>query len=247
LRTPSHLSWAAWVMVAACGHAPPPKQEAARPAPAPVAAPAPAASEPDEIKVSGTLGTLNDEEIAGPFERRWDDVTRCFADTKNKTKLWYLAGKVELKIRVAHAGDIKSVYVSSSSVGSYDVERCILGVAKELSFSKPHGGSEAEFTYPIEFRGKAAITPWDGARVAPAMAKHKKDVSLCRKAMASRLPPSVMMTLYVAPGGKVTSAGFHADAPIDETFAQCLVDKSKVWRLDDPLGRIAKCTFGVLD
>jgi hypothetical protein len=233
------------MLISACSHAPP-KQEKAQPvAQAPAPAPQPAASEPDEIKVSGTLGTLSDEEIAGPFERRWDDVTRCFADAKNKTKLWYLAGKVELKIRVARAGDIKSVYVSSSTVGSYDVERCILGIAKELTFSKPHGGSEAEFTYPIEFRGKAAVLPWDGARVAPAMAKHKKDVSACRKSV--HLPPSVMMTLYVAPGGKVTSAGFHADAPIDDGFAQCLVDKTKLWRLDDPLGRIAKCTVGVVD
>ncbi len=242
----NRLRAAGWALVlVACGHAPVKKEEPPARVEAPPPAPPPVADNDDAIKVSGTLGTLNDEEIAGPFERRWDDVTRCFADAKNKTKLWYLAGKVELKVRVAHAGEIKSVYVSSSTVGSYEVERCILAIAKELTFSKPHGGSEAEFTYPIEFRGKAAIMPWDQARVAPVMAKHKKDVSLCRKAL--HLPPSVMMTLYVAPGGKVTSAGFHADAPLDETFAQCLADKTKLWKLDDPLGRIAKCTVGVLD
>jgi hypothetical protein len=197
------------------------------------------------MSVSGTLGTLSDEEIGGPFERRWDQVSRCFAEARAKSKLWYLAGKVELKIRVGQDGKPKTAFVSSSTVGHYDVERCILGIARELSFSRPHGGSEAEFTYPIEFRGKAAVMPWDGERLGPAMARHKKDVSACKRALAAALPPSVMMTVYVAPGGKVTSAGFHADAPLDDTFAMCLIEKCRTWRVDDPLGRIAKATVGV--
>jgi TonB family protein len=233
-------------VAAGCGHAPPPPAAPPPRASAPAlerSAPRPDAD--DEMKVSGTLGTLNDEDIAGPFERRWGEITSCF--TQAKSRLWYLEGKVELKFRVAHSGDPKAVYVSSSSVGSYDVERCILAIARELHFSKPHGGGEAEFTYPIEFHGKAALATWDEARVGPFLRKPKprRDVLDCKKQAQRGLPSSLTMTLYVAPGGKITSAGLAADAPIDDGLASCLVGKAQLWRLDDPLGKIAKATVSM--
>jgi TonB family protein len=233
------------LLVAGCSHAPPP---AAKPvAQAPAAAPAPVAkpAADEEMQVAGTLGTLADEEIAAPIQRRWDEITACFTDAKSK--LWYLDGRVELKFRVTHSGEPKSVYVSASNIGSWDVERCILTIARELRFSKPHGGGEAEFTYPIEFRGKAALATWDEARVAPLLKKPKprKDLHECRQ--KGRMPSSLTMTMYVAPGGKVTSAGLSADAPIDEQLAQCLVAKAQLWRLEDPLGKIAKATAPLRD
>jgi hypothetical protein len=234
-------------LLAACSHAPPKSEPA--PAPQPVAAPAPkpAAEDDDQIKVSGTLGTLNDEEVSGPFQRRWDDITQCFADAKGK--LWYLGGRIELKARVVKSGDLKSMYVVSSTLGNYDAERCILTIARDLHFSRPHGGSEAEFTYPIEFHGKSAVQEWDEARVAAKLhtPKVRGEIRECKQKSSNGLPPSVTLTLWVAPGGKITSAGMAADAPLDEGFAACVVGRARLWRVDDPLGKIAKCTVGVRD
>jgi hypothetical protein len=235
------------LLAAGCSHAPPPKSE---PAPAPVVerpAPRPAADADDEIKVSGTLGTLNDEEVSGPFQRRWDDITACF--TSAKSKLWYLGGKVELKFRVLHSGDPKNVYVVSSNIGSWEVERCILAIGRDLHFGRPHGGNEAEFTYPIEFHGKASVATWDAERVAPLLKKPKPrhDVFECKQKSPNGLPSSLQMTVYVAPGGKITSAGLAADAPIDDGFGACLVSKAQAWRLEDPLGKIAKATVQMSD
>ena len=233
---------AAWValLLAGCEHQapPPPPVEPVRQ----TAAPAPAPPEADDgIKVAGTLGSLNDDEISGPFQRHWDDITRCYRDAQER--LPYLGGKLEIKVRVGAAGEPKKVFVSSSTVGSYAAEKCIVGVTRTLSFSKPHGGSEAEFVYPLEFRGQRPVSPWEPERVQPAMTKHRRDVSVCRA--RGSLPSSLALTVYIAPGGKVTSAGLSADAPIDDTFAACLVDKTRLWRLEDPLGRIAKATVEV--
>jgi hypothetical protein len=232
------------ISLAAGSHAPPKNVEPASAAAAPPPAPRP---ETDEIQVSGTLGTLSDEEVSGPFQRRWDEITHCYQDATSK--LWYLGGKVELKVRVTKTGDPKAVYVSASTVGNYEAERCILAVARDLHFSKPHGGPEAEFVYPIEFRGKGSAQTWDEARVAPLLKKPKarKDVSDCRQRSVNGLPSALTTTVYVAPGGKVTSAGLSADAPLDEELASCLVGKIKLWKMDDPLGKIAKCTVGVGD
>jgi hypothetical protein len=230
-------------LAAGCAH-----QEKAPPPVEPVrqtVAPQPPPPEPeDEIKVSGTLGTLNDDEIAGPFKRRWDDITRCYGDAQSK--LPYLGGRVEIKLRVGAQGELKKSFVSSSTMGSYEAEKCILGVARELTFSRPHGGNEAEFTYPLEFRGAKNVSEWDGSRVKPTVTKHKRELSACKQ-RGGALPAGLALTVYVAPGGKVTSAGVSADAPIDDAFAACLVDKTRLWRLDDPLGRIAKATVQVGD
>jgi hypothetical protein len=232
---------AALLIGGGCAH------EAATPAPAP--APVAQTSAPqkheaaDEMKVAGTLGTLNEDEIAGPFQRRWDDITRCYDDVAGKQQ--YLGGKIEVKLRVAATGEPKSAFVVASTFGNYDAERCVLGVARELHFGRPHGGAEAEFSYPIEFRARRPVQTWEEARVTPSVVRHRKDVHECRAKLPGRLPPALSMTVYVAPGGKVASAGLAADAPLDDGFATCLVGKTKAWRLDDPLGKIAKATVGV--
>lgn len=226
----------------ACAHAPPKPA----PPPPPVAAPAPPPPAPEpaeEMQVSGTLGTLTDEDIGTPFQQRWDDITHCYQQAK--THLWYLGGRVELKIHIDHEGTPKTVYVASSSIGNYQAERCILEIARSLQFPKPHGGAEAEFTYPIEFHDRATVQTWDRARIEPALQRHKREIAQCHKKAPGRLPPDLELTVYVAPGGKVTSAGLAAGAPLDDGFATCLVEKTQKWRLDDPLGRIAKCTVPV--
>ena len=231
------------IFVAGCAHEAP-KPPPAAPPPE-IVRPAPKPEEPDQVQMAGGMGTLTDDEIAGPFQRRWDDITRCYTDATER--LNYLGGKIEVKLRVAATGDAKSAFVISSTFGNWDAERCVLTIARELHFAKPHGaGLEAEFTYPIEFHHKRAVTMWDGDRgVVAVAAKHKRDVSACKQKASNSPTPALTMTVYVVPGGKVASAGLSADAPLDDAFGQCLVGKSRAWRFDDPLGKIAKATIGV--
>jgi TonB family protein len=230
-------------LLAGCAH------EAPRPAPAaaPVVqeAPPPKHDEADEMKVAGTLGTLDEDEIAGPFQRRWDDITRCIDEVAQKQQ--FLGGKIEVKLRVTAAGDPKSAFIAASTFGNYEAERCVLAIARELHFARPHGGGEAEFSYPIEFHARRPVQTWEEARVEPSVARHRKDVHECKQKAPGKLPPALSMTVYVAPGGKIASAGLAADAPLDDAFAECLVGKTKGWRLDDPLGKIAKATVPVAE
>src|SRR5581483_3172515 len=244
--TKSKLMFAALWFVGCAHPAPAAVEPVAPPPPPPVArAPEPTDESKDDLKVQGTLGTLADEEVSGPFQRRWDDITNCYQQAQ--AKLWYLGGKIEVHVKVGKTGEPKTAYVSSSTFGNWDAERCVVSIARQLTFSRPHGGSEAEFSYPIEFRSRSAIVTWDAARVQPSLDKHKRDVAQCKVRAQNGLPQALTMTLYVAPGGKVTSAGFSADAPLDDELASCLVQKTRGWRLDDPLGKIAKATVGVRD
>jgi hypothetical protein len=240
MRRPASFMAVAALAWAACAHqAPPPvaKTEASAPPPEP-------AERRDDMAVEGTLGSLSEDDIAGPFQRRWDEITRCYEDAT--TRLSYLGGRIELKLRITQTGEPKSAYVVGSTFGNWDAERCVLGIARSLRFAKPHGGPEAEFTYPIEFRHKRAVTTWDGGRVEPSLARHKHDLDVCKAKLVAGVPPSLTLTLYVAPGGKVTSTGLAADAPLDDAFSACVVQKTRLWRLEDPLGTIAKTTVGLV-
>jgi hypothetical protein len=42
------------------------------------------------------------------------------------------------------------------------------------------------------------------------------------------------------------SAGVATDGPIDDAAAQCVVDRARGWRMDDPHGHVAKATTAVI-
>ncbi|MEO6951445.1 MAG: AgmX/PglI C-terminal domain-containing protein [Polyangia bacterium] len=252
------LVCAALALSACARHVPPPKVPEA-----PVAeeqpTSAPAAAREDGMQLEGQLGTLSGEDIAGAFKTRWPDVTRCSRSAQDK--LYYLHGTVQLKVRVGPDGAAESAYVEHSTLGSWEAEQCVLQVARGLVFPSPRGGKEAEFSYPIEVRARrpSPMVDWDEARIAPTVLRSKHDVGVCRgdaprgphKKHAKRtaltvLPSNLSLTLYVAPGGHVSSLGLAGEGPIDEAFASCLMTHALTWKVDDPRGRIAKATFAVV-
>ena len=261
------LRVAAFGLVAGCAkHVPPPSPPPVAPVEE-VKPPPPKPDHDDGLALEGTLGTIADDDIAQAFRTRWAEVTKC--SHAAQARLSYVTGTVQLKLRVGPDGVPKKAYVERSSLGNYEAERCVLDVARAIVFPKPQGGAEAEFTFPIEVRPRASspwVVAWEEARIAPSVQRSKKDIGLCRgealpqhakgrrhlaqRAKATRgplkdLPANLALTLYIGPGGKVSSMGFAAEGPLDEAFASCLYDRSKTWKLDDPRSQIAKATIGV--
>jgi TonB family protein len=93
----------------------------------------------------------------------------------------------------------------------------------------------------------------DGKALPPPPPPHKGKAKHPHHAHATPLPNGPMralpknlrLTLYIAPGGKVVTAGLSADGPIDPPMGQCFVGGASLWRLDDPGGRPAKVTVEV--
>lgn len=192
----------------------------------------------DGMQVEATYGQLPAEQVAARVSERMPAIKRCFDDLAGR--LWFLAGELELKGRVARDGSVRSVALTRSNVGSHEVERCIIGVIKELRLPPPQGG-EGEFTYPLEFTSSERsrqVARWPDAKIAPEMARHQGEVTTCLK---KRRP--LQVTVYIGPGGKVASAGLAAEEPIDERAAACLVKRVSDWILPDPLGQLAKASY----
>jgi hypothetical protein len=110
-----------------------------------------------------------------------------------------------------------------------------------MHFARPKGGAEAEFNYSWDFRARAAVRDWGTDDPNSHFGKHLKDLAQCDK--KGPVPPGLRVTFFVAPGGKVTSVGVGADAPVDANYASCVALRVQSWKFDDPLGKIARATY----
>lgn len=254
-----HL-WLSLLCLAACAkHVPPPK---APEPPPPHEEPAPKPEHDDGMQIEGQLGTISDEAIGHAFQEKWPDIARC--SQVAQMRFAYLNGTIELKIRVGKDGAPLKAYVERSTLGNWDAEHCVLEVARTITFPSPKGGNEAELTFPIEIKPKhGSVIAWEESRIAPTAERSRADAGVCRgdapvgkagkgkkrpntaPVAVKELPPNVSLTVYIAPGGHISSVGLAGEGPIDEQFAQCLVSRARTWRADDPRGRVAKATIGI--
>lgn len=191
-----------------------------------------------EFQVEGELGTLDQAAIDGRLATVSGAVNRCYAE--GVEKLWYLGGRLEVKVRVRRDGAVKQV-ATLSPLGNYAVEKCILGVLGGLRFSPPVGGREAEFEYGWEFRPRATIKRWDNHDVDRGVRSRLGELGACDKGRP--LPRGLKLTFFVLPGGKVGSVGVGAELPLGEGYAACVVARVSSWRFDDPLGVVARATW----
>lgn len=193
-------------------------------------------SEPDDIEVQGTKGTFLPGQIEEAIEPHGGALNACYQSFSKKTK--YVGGKLELKYVVGKDATLRHVQVAQSDLGSWTVEKCILDVARQVSFPAPKGG-DAEFTVPLDFTSPRSPDWWDESRADAEVGDVVSQLAECGAADA------VMVTLYVGPRGKVTSVGFASAAatPLGDDWADCAEAKIKTWVLTDPRGKIAKMSF----
>jgi hypothetical protein len=196
--------------------------------------------EPDDgLQVEGLRGRIETYDIQQGVEPHAQAIDDCF--TQNRGKRRWLGGQVELAFLVGAEGAVQTVHMSQSNLGAWPVERCLLALARGMTFVKPKGGPTAEFTLPLAFSSRTPPDDWDLARAGAEVATHEASLAECSEAGAA--PDSASITLYVGTRGQVQSVGFAASAPVDEAWATCAEQKILGWTLSDPRGRIVRLTF----
>lgn len=189
-----------------------------------------------KIGGDGVLGSLDEDVIQRALQPKLEEFGSCL---NRRRKLGYVGGTITLRYRVARDGGVKKLgYLSN--LGAWDIERCVLAIAREARFPRPRGG-EAEFEYPAAFRSKQRHKVWEGDRISADVHRQEKDLRECAGG-----PPSYALTFYIGAGGKTTSVGFSSTDPFGagiEAFAECVVEKARSWHFVDPLGEVVKSTF----
>jgi hypothetical protein len=197
-----------------------------------------------QVSGSGLGGQLDAPACEKVLREAAPEVKKCYEDAASR--LFYLGGRIEAKLTIGASGQLRAVALTTSTVGSYDVERCITTALGKLRFPPPKGG-DGELTYPVEFAAKTPVGSFseqqvlgklDVAKLKSCQAKAKKPKAGDKTAAVG----AMRATLYVGPGGQVTAVGFAADEPIDDGVAKCLRDKIQAARLDDPLGKMVKAS-----
>jgi len=197
--------------------------------------------EPDDgVELISTRGKMDPAQVEAGIAPHAAALEACYKSRVGKRR--WLGGKVDLKWEIGGDGVLKSAQVATSDLGAWPVEKCLLEVARQMTFAAPRGG-DADFSVPLEFSARGQSQWWDEAQAAQAVGSHTDELTACAEA-AGTDPASVMITLYVGTRGKVQSVGFASTAqPIPDTWADCAADKVLAWQLVDPRGSVAKLTI----
>ncbi len=198
----------------------------------------------DGMEVSGLMGTLDPGQVQMAMNQTFAKATQCYHRVARRKP--YVGGKMNLKFRVRQDGTVKRIQLLSSDVGSREIERCVLNTLIETRFSKPRGGAEAEFTYPITFPTRLASVSWDPAKVRKGLRKWRQRRRNRKAAKALKkltFPRGLVLTLYISGAGHVVSAGMVADEEIRDEFAEKLMSALKLVVFEQPASRYAKVSY----
>jgi TonB family protein len=192
----------------------------------------------DDLEIEGLRGHLDPHDVQQGVRPHSSGLVACF--TKHVKKRGYIGGKVQLVFVVTPVGAVEQVQVQESDLGAWDVEACLLGIARQMQFKQPRGG-QAEFDLPLEFQPKRNVLWWDEERTETEVGVER----MAELAACEPEPANVWVTLYVGTRGKVMSSGFASPSkqPIDDGWATCASAAIAAWTLTDPRGQIAKGGF----
>jgi len=233
---PLSLATAILIPTGACGGS----EKPAPAAPTPSRTYADTEDEPDDgLELVSARGHMDPADVTAGLAPHSAGLEDCYKSRLGKRR--WLGGKVELKWEISADGVLKSAQVASSDLGAWPVEKCLLELARTMSFAKPKGG-DADFTVPLEFSARGATQWWDEEQSTRAVGGHPQELAGCAGEIGD--PADVVVTVYVGTRGKVQSVGFASTAqPIPDVWAECAATKVMAWQLVDPRGAVAKATF----
>ena len=214
---------------------------AAPPPPAPVvtcAAPAPERADPGPLSYESETGGLNEEAMERAFGSLARQLQGCMAE--GTARLSPLGGHLKLTVRVQRDGATKWVYLSESTLGDRETEKCVLDLARSKTWPLPVGG-EGLASKSFDIDAMAQPVELDAKKVKTSVAKARSETAKCRRGV----PGIFMATAYVRPDGRVLSAGVAPPDEKGEDVADCIVDALRRVRFRPHGGKAAKVSFEI--
>jgi len=217
------------VALAGCAAAPPP------PAVIVDAPPVPEKIDTGPTSMESEIGGLNEEAMDKAFASL--DVNHCIEQFGDKLET--LGGELKLKLRIDRRGSARWAYLSQSTLGDRDAEKCVLDLVRAKSWPRPLGGEGlAEKNFTIDPRTEPATL--EERRTLVQVAQARVEAGKCRRGVAG----SFFATVYLQPDGRVVTAGVAVPSEKGEDVADCVVEALRRVRFRGA-PKLAKLSFEI--
>jgi hypothetical protein len=191
----------------------------------------------DGLEITTTRGSVDPSVVSDRLAPRAAAIEDCYASRVGRRK--WLGGGLELAWDVRADGTIAGVRIASSDLGAWPIEKCVLGIARGISFGKPRGDKPAEVSAPLSFTAGSGAVAWDDEQSARAVGDRLSKLASCARPRQDR-PSDVTITLYLGTRGRVEAVGFASPRGFAEAWADCAERAIMAWALTDPRGKVAK-------
>ncbi len=192
------------------------------------------------------IGGMNQYDVEDTFTRLQDPIFSCVRDGTDRLR--EMGGKFSVKLRVNKKGSVISAYLAQSTLGDRETERCVLEVARSVSWPKPLGGEGiAERSFDVD----PSVEPvqWKAEKVRSARKSLGQKLDKCYREVigSARVPEegAFTATAYIDARGKVVAAGVAPPHAAGERAADCLVDALRATKFGSPGRKAAKVTFEI--
>lgn len=214
--------------LAGCAAAPPPKPVIVD------APPVPEKVDTGPTSMESEIGGLNEEAMDKAFASL--DVNHCIEAQGDKEML---GGELKLKLRIDRRGNARWAYLSRSTLGDRDAEKCVLELVRVKNWPRPLGGEGiAEKEYVIDPRTEPANL--EERRSQVQVAKARAEAGKCLRGV----PGSFLATVYLQPDGRVVTAGVSVPSEKGEDVADCVVEALRKVRFNGA-PKVAKLSFEI--
>jgi TonB family protein len=194
------------------------------------------------MTVDNELGVLDTEEVDATLKQHFDEIRGCYNRAGKARR--YAGGRVMLRFLVGGDGIAQDVLVVESTLGNYDVERCLVEVGRRIAFHAPAGHKPTTFEYPVEFRStnQVAVLEVDGLKLDQDLSVFLPQLAVCGQLAAE----DASAIMYIEPNGHPGSVGLAAGATLDEDVADCMVQTIRGWKLSATLpGHVMRAAFSI--
>ena len=197
---------------------------------------------PAGMTIDNELGVLDTEDVEATMRDHFDEIRGCYQRAGKAQR--YAGGRVMLRFLVGGTGIPQDVLVIESTLGNYDVERCLVEVGRRIAFHAPTGNKPTTFEYPVEFRStnQLAVLEVDGVKL-----DHDLSVFLPQLAVCGQLTTDdANAIIYIEPNGFPGSVGLSAGSTLDEDVGDCMVQTIRRWKMSATLpGHVMRATFNI--
>jgi TonB family protein len=179
------------------------------------------------MTVENEVGVMDTDDVEATIQEHFGEVRDCYTRAGKAQR--YAGGKVLLRFKVSGDGTTEDVLVLESTLGNYEVERCLVDVGRRIHFHAPNGNKPTTFEYPVEFRStsRADVLDIDGPKVEHDLAHLLPQLAACGAVSDGQ----VQAIVWVEPNGVASSVGLATDAAVDEDAGGCVVQAIRGFRM----------------